>query len=243
MLLKILAAVVFLAFAILIIYPWRLESRRQWQEHDLDQAIARDDYLARREVTATQKLPDSDARKLKALQHLADCYWQENKLEAAEKILADLWVSHDRHQKPGYDADFVDVMLMTAGVHRDQGKEDTAQANYEQIYFYDMHHNDSDMTKHIARDLNNLGVAYYMVGLSNPKQVDGMVFYQKSIDYFEAALKSYRELYGDGSQYEANALYNESLPLRDIGRRERAEEARAQSRAIMASVKRPCELP
>jgi tetratricopeptide (TPR) repeat protein len=243
MFIRILAATVFFICVIMIIYPWRMESRRQWQAHDLDQTISREDYLARKEVTATQKLPDSDPRKLKALKELADCYWQENKLESAEKILSDLWMQHEHNQKQGYDADYVDVMLMTAGVHRDQGKIDISQQNYEQIYYYDMHHTDAGTPKRAARDLNNLGVAYYMVGLSNPKQVDGMVFYQKSIDYFEAALKAYRELYGNGSQYEANALYNESLPLRDIGRRDRADEVRLQSHAIMAMVKRPCELP
>ncbi|HEY9773876.1 MAG TPA: tetratricopeptide repeat protein [Planktothrix sp.] len=240
---KIICAVLFFVFAVVAIYPWRIKSKNEWSQNDLNAKIVREHGKIRETVAATENLPPDDDRRLAALKQLADVDWQENKLDEAEKIVAGLWTHYEKNQKPNYDNNYADVMLMAAGIHRDQGRVDLSERNYDQIYFYDLHHEDSTTRKRIARDLNNLGVAYYLVGLSKPKNADGIEYYDKSIEYFEEALQNYRELYGANSQYEANTLYNESLSLRDSGQVAHAQEIRTQSDKLMSMVKRPCKLP
>lgn len=251
--LKFIAVLCLIVFLVMLIYPWRLKNHEDTKLNNYDNKMTLVKYRAEHDMAACKNLAATDERKLQAMEAMADVHARLMELPQAEQLLADIWnarelsrQAQDARKDTHYDEAFGRVMLRMAETHRDMGetgKLDQALQNYDTILWYDQTYTDQNTPKRLARDMNNLGVAHYLKGLSYAKKADGLSEYQKSIDYFEDALKRYRTLYGKDSQWEANALFNEALPLREIGRQADADKAKAEAMRISALVKRPCVLP
>lgn len=251
--LKFIAVLCLIVFLVMLIYPWRLKNHEDNKLNNYDNKMSQIKYHAEHDMAVCKNLPMADERRLQAMEAMADVHARLMELPEAEQLLAEIWKARevkrqeqDARKDTHFDEAFGRIMLRMAETHRDMGetgKIDEAVQNYDTILWYDQRYTDQNTEKRLARDMNNLGVIHYLKGLSFPKKADGLAEYQKSIDYFEDALKRYRAIFGKDSQWEANTLYNEALPLREIGRQSDADKAKAEALRISSLVKRSCVLP
>lgn len=201
-------------------------------------------YLARRDLALSESLPKNDPQRLQTLIDVAQNFWYQTRYKEAEQILNDVLKTHG---KPGQGAEYDDLYarakLALAGVHRDCGAVDKSLADYKAMYAYDRTRTDDKSAARIARDWNNLGVAYYLMGSSKDSIAQGADDYRNALDAFDHAIKSYRKLDGFESQQEAMCLYHESIVLRDMGYVESGRATAMRAGNIMAKAPRACRLP
>jgi tetratricopeptide (TPR) repeat protein len=159
-------------------------------------SVAGDDHWKRlKELEAKQRAALGDqtpATDLPARQ-LAETLWQEGKFPEAEKLLVE---SSPTAKPTGYDPTFVDKMLSLAAVSLDNADFARAIEHYELILTYDrkMLGNTSRET---ARDLNNLGVASYLLGQASEKEAARQGYFAKALDYYSQAEDITRRLGND----------------------------------------------
>jgi hypothetical protein len=244
--LRAIAAVAVIVILVNATWAFRQSSWLSWKRKDyfgnLDAQVAQ----AEERVSAARSLPETDERRLSAEESLADLYCQAVKpdhagvpgprLVDAELLYTNLWLTRQKMSKR-YDPAFVRIMLKMAAVHRDMGKLSDAVKNYESIRLYESAL-DPKTDRRAARDLNNLGVIYYLAGLNHTHASEGAEEYSKANEYLTRALRSYSAVCGATSQEVATVLYNQYLVQRELGLRAQADSTKAQADIIFNSIKR-----
>jgi tetratricopeptide (TPR) repeat protein len=186
------------------------------------------------------KNPDVDTT-VELEERLADVLWKKTKWNEAEKLFQHCW-SVRMKQKDPYNEKFSQLLAKMASFYRDWGYQGVALnisqglLDYDRKYFppYD---------EHIIRDLNNVGMQLYLVGMTqNPDA--RMQSWASSQSYLNEAIACEQHVYGSlGSPQEAISLNNLALTVRDLGLQKEAETTRDKARRMDAQIARPSQMP
>lgn len=151
------------------------------------------------------------------MRNLASLHLQNGDCQKSAEIYSKLWTADK--DKPAadngssYNHQFVDDALALAGVYQAQGSHMESISCYKTILEYDMARLDKK-DPIIARDFNNLGVAYYLA--ANTKKDLG-----KRRELFDVSVKMYTAASAIAEQSKAPFLvstvrHNGQLTFRDL---------------------------
>ncbi len=141
-----------------------------------------------------------------------------------------------------YNEKWANANLRLAGVYRDMDSQGAALTCYESLLKYDKQYLPATDSR-IARDLNNMGLMLYMIGLGKAEAPERMAEFKKSRSYLEQALALQEKINLGKSARAAATLWNLFLTCRDLGDQKAAEQYRAQAQAIDKSLNRVCREP
>jgi len=143
--------------------------------------------------------------------------WQEKKFKQAEKLLTNLLDKQrtpqsDRSQNP------IELKLELASLYLDQGKFEKAIEFYRGVLDLDRQHPSVASNAHVARDLNDLGVSFYMFGISSKDKEKGRQLLAQSLNYFKDAAQIYTSLPpGAGSVFQMRCVSeNQAIAQREF---------------------------
>ena len=121
------------------------------------------------------------------MRNLASLHLQNGDTFKAAEIYSTLWNTDTKNAGPGYSREFIEDALGLAGVYQAQGSHLHAVSAYKSIFEYDMRRLEhSDQV--LARDFNNLGVAYYLAANTKNDTREAEKLYDNSKKMYQAAL-------------------------------------------------------
>ncbi len=141
-----------------------------------------------------------------------------------------------------YNEKWANANLRLAGVYRDMDSQGAALTCYESLLKYDQQYLPATDSR-IARDLNNMGLMLYMIGLGKAEEPARVAEFQKSRNYLEQALALQEKINLGKSSRAAATLWNLFLTCRDLGDQKAAEQYRSRAQAIDKSLNRVCREP
>jgi hypothetical protein len=241
----ILVAVLYV-WVIMVTMPYRREVIQQqdltdyYANLDRELAIAKNDYEDKKNSPKT--LPE---KLLESEEALALFHWEKREYDKAVVFLDEIV----RKRKPAdgapYDEKYINSLLHLAGVYRDVNNWQYAEMQYQDTLKYDkkfFETSDPNNSK-IARDLNNLGLLYYLKGTSEQDEKKRNEILKQSSAYLQDAIKKYQAKLGPDSPSEAISLWNLYLAERDQGNVDYSNTLKAKAEAIDAKMNRPVKAP
>jgi hypothetical protein len=115
------------------------------------------------------------------------------------------------------------------------GQFSNAESWYKLIWTSDKEHLPKSDSR-IMRDLNNLGLVYYLSAMATPDNLERELQLSRANFYLIQAELAYRDQPNHDVQDEANTLDNRYLVLRELGNKSEAKTIRAQAARIHAKV-------
>ncbi|MDZ4832899.1 MAG: hypothetical protein SGJ27_03785 [Candidatus Melainabacteria bacterium] len=241
----LLVAVLYI-WVIMVTMPYRREVIQNqdltdyYANLDLEFSRAKNDYESRKANANTKVDQLLDAEERLALLH-----WEKREYDRAVELLDDVVNKRKPAADAPYDDRYINSLLHLAGVYRDVNNWQVAEMQYQDVYSYDkrfFEKTDPDNSK-IARDLNNLGLLYYLKGTSEKDEKSRNEVLKQSSGFLNEALKKYRAKLGADSPSEAISLWNLYLAERDQGNVDLANKLKAKAESIDAKMNRPVKAP
>lgn len=241
----LLVAVLYI-WVIMVTMPYRREVIQNqdltdyYANLDLEFSRAKNDYESRKANANTKVDQLLDAEERLALLH-----WEKREYDRAVELLDDVVTKRKPAADAPYDDRYINSLLHLAGVYRDVNNWPVAETQYQEVYSYDkkfFEKTDPDNTK-IARDLNNLGLLYYLKGTGEKDEKPRNEILKQSSGFLNEAIKKYRAKLGENTPSEAISLWNLYLAERDQGNVDLANTLKAKAEAIDAKMNRPVKAP
>lgn len=241
----LLVAVLYI-WVIMVTMPYRREVIQQQDLTDYYENLNRELDAAKRDYDARKANPKSDPDQLLDVEErLAMFYWEKREYDHAVELLDEVVRKRKPSDDAPYNEKYIASLLRLAGVFRDVNNWKIAEIEYQDVYNYDkkfFEKTDPDNSK-IARDLNNLGLLYYLKGTSEKdEKVRNDTLKQASV-FLNDAIKKYQAKLGPDSPSEAISLWNLYLTERDQGNVDVANGLKLKAEAIDAKMNRPVKAP
>jgi hypothetical protein len=241
MLIRLLLLVVFFLWALLLPLPHRLFLREQMPNSSRVTQLAKEEFLCLRAITVTDKLSINDHERLTALFDLARLRYQQLRFADAERIYKQIIEARTRLAKRRYDEKYIQAMLNLAAILRAENSLNQAQSCYESVLLYDQTFLSANDSK-VARDLNNLGINWYLKASSQVDHPKQRIFMTKANTLLEDASKIYA-LNLSSEQGLANTLATQYIVLKDLGELKKAKQVQKRALIIERKFKRLCLAP
>ncbi len=201
----------------------RLERELAYTKSDYDRAMAKD--------------PNSEET-LQAGERLAITYWEKKNIDQAVVVIDDVSRKRRLASQNKYNEAFVSSVLIYAGILRDVANWTAAESYYQEVFAYDkkfLEKSDPNSQK-IARDLNNLGLLFFLRATSELDPKVRSDYLKQSSDYLNQAIKMYQTKLGEGSPSEAISLWNLYFTEREQGNLKLANSLKQRAEAIDAKL-------
>lgn len=212
-------------------------------EHEGDHWQSVDNEIAQKGLHAGQLLGKDRLKpdQLKEARELGYLYWQAHRLTDAAAIFRKLWqLDVQSGEQSLYNKAFVSDARDLGSVCMDLAAFTDALYVYEHLLDYDTRALGARHAQ-VACDLNNLGIAYYMSGNCQTREVERIRRWEQA----RACLNRAREiLAASGKALSADQAYNLltlSLIERDLGQIEDGRTAAKQAEAILAAPINQCK--
>jgi len=241
----LLVAVLYV-WVIMVTMPYRREVIQNQDLTDYYAALDRELASAKVQYEALQAKPNTNLEQLLvAEERLALFHWEKREYDRAVELLDDVVNKRKPAEGAPYDEKYISAKLRLAGVFRDVNNWPVAETQYNEIYDYDkkfFEASDPNNSK-LARDLNNLGLFFYLKGTSDKDENVRKETLKKASELLNEAIKKYQAKLGPDSPSEAISLWNLYLAERDQGNVNGADAIKAKAEAIDAKMNRPCKAP
>ncbi|MBX3077073.1 hypothetical protein KF913_24395 [Candidatus Obscuribacterales bacterium] len=241
----LLVAVLYI-WVIMVTMPYR---RNVIQQQDLTDYYAtqeREFAYAKQAYETEKAKPNPNEEQLQLAQERLALYcWEKRDYDRAVELLDDLAKKRKPAEGAPYSEKYVDTLLRLAGVYRDVTNWKVAEMTYQEVMDYDkkfFENTDPNNVK-LARDLNNMGLFYYLKGTSEKEEAARNAILKQSSEFLNQAIKKYQAKLGPDSQSEGIALWNLYLTERDLGNVKEADAIKARAEAIDAKANRPVKAP
>ncbi len=241
MLIRLLLLVVFFLWALLLPLPRRLFLQEQMPNNSRVTQLGKEEFLCLRAMTVTDKLSINDPERLKALFNLARLRHEQLRFVDAQRIYKQIIEARTTSAKRNYDETYVEALLNLASALREANDLNQAQSCYESALLYDQTFLSANDSK-IARDLNNLGINWYLKASSQVDRPKSRIFMTKANTLLEDASKIYA-LNRSSEQSLANTLATQYIVLRDLGDLKKAKQVQERALTIERKFKRLCIAP
>ncbi len=243
MLIRILLILALFVYVLCASIPIRLAAKEREELKDYDKAVEREEYAAVANYNKVHTEPKTtDAEKAKAVRELGLVYWLQRRYPDALPLIEGNVVFFAKDKDKQYSTDYSSALLDLASLCRDMGDYTKAEEHFKSVLEYDRKFLGEKDIK-IARDLNNLGVLYYMKAGTFQDLKSRREWLEKSKENLEPALALYKETTSAESQQVGNTLWNLVLVIRDLGQETKAEELKKQALAIDAKANRLVQAP
>ena len=233
---RILIAGFFFLWIVMSILPIRILLNQKEQASDYQAQLSAEQFFGAKRLNAANTQSNDFDKRVEAALDLADVYWRKEKYNDAHTLYSNVWQERSALDLP-YDAKLTKAMFGLAGVHRDMGSLDTSEKSYEDLYNYERTRLGPD-DKRVIRDINNLGLIYYLRGKGTPDKEARERKWEESVKLLREALEKEKQVYGPDSQRVSATLSTLSFVLRDLGRKDESKVALEESLAISSKVKR-----
>lgn len=249
-----MVARVAIALLIAVLYAWVIMATMPYRRDVIQRQDLTDYYnTLDRELANAQNNYEAlknDAKAnpeqlIDAQERLALYHWEKRNYDRAVELLDEVCRKRKPADDAPYDEKYISSTLRMAGVFRDVNNWTAAELNYRTVLDYDkkfFEKTDPDNPK-IARDLNNLGLLYYLKGTSEKEEAKRNATLKEASGYLNEAIKKYQAKLGPDSASEAISLWNLYLTERDQGNVKEAEGIKAKAAAIDEKMNRPVKAP
>jgi hypothetical protein len=171
-------------------------------------------------------LPNENEQKLKAEEQLASILAFGHQYKLAHDLYTLVWNERLKHVSTHYEPEVVKILQAMAFLDLDLGDLKACEDCYKTAWDYDktrLSAGDSRLT----RDLNNLAVIHYLLGLTASDKLERQLHLERSNLFLLQALISCRQTASQSNcERQANILDNQFLVLRDTGRLSQAQTAK-----------------
>lgn len=233
---RILIAGFLFLWGVMAILPLRILLNQREQASDYQAQLSAEQFFGSKRLNAANTQSNDFEKRVEAALDLADVYWRKEKYNEAHSLFSNVWSERTTLDLP-YDEKLTKAMFGLAGVHRDMGSLDTAEQTYQDLYSYERTRLPPD-DKRVIRDMNNLGLMYYLRGKGTPDKAARERKWEDSVKMLREALEKEKKVYGPDSQRVSATLSTLSYVLRDLGRKDEGKAALEESLAIASQVKR-----
>jgi hypothetical protein len=245
---------VVIALLVALLYIWVIMVTMPNRRHVIQEQDATDYYATLdREFAYAKSAYETEKAKpnpnpeqlLIAQERLALYHWEKRDYDPAVELLDDIVKKRKPPEGAPYSEKYIDTLMRLAGVYRDVNNWKVAEMTYNEVFDYDkkfFQASDPDNVK-LARDLNNLGLFYYLKGTSEKDEAARNAILKQSSDFLNQAIKKYQAKLGPDSPSEAISLWNLYLTERDRGNVSEANAIKAKAEAIDAKMNRPVKAP
>lgn len=226
-------------WVLMAIMPARLAIMQEAEENGYDSKLVKDEYILLRELADTP-VTDTDARTQILMNYANLCVCREH-YDRADLIYRQIWQERSKLNLP-YDKTLVSAMVAMAEMDRDMGALDESVSCYQTVYDYDYRRLPQSDAK-LIRDLNNLGLIYYLKGKGTADKTERLAIFQKGQEHLSAAIARQRQIYGPDSQAEGKSLSTMGFLLRDMGRAAESRQALQRAGLIEAKITKVANAP
>src|SRR5579883_2660732 len=214
-------------WVIVATWPYRMEVRRHYEETDHTNVLERQYLFAQKRYEELKAKPNVNQEELLDAQEAFALYsWEKKDFIKAMELFQDIVRQRTPKEGEPYNERYVSCLLRLAGIQRDIPAFVDAERNYAAALDYDkkfFEKTDPNNTK-IDRDLNNLGLLYYMEATSENDNAKREALMKKAEASLNDAVKRYQEKLGPQSPSEGISLWNLYLVERDLGHPEIAQD-------------------
>ncbi|MBU6455710.1 MAG: tetratricopeptide repeat protein [Cyanobacteria bacterium REEB67] len=230
-------------FAVVILgsMPAVMEARRDAEINDYPNKLNLEDMNAQRRWQMVQTQPAEIDNYIAAADEMASVYLRQQKFNEAVDIYQKEMGATWGLKANAYNELWVNADIKAGGVHRDLCAFDTALICYNSALDHDRKYLPAGDAR-IARDLNNIGLMHYMIGLSKSDDKDRKPEFEKAVDFYKQALKIASAAEGKKT-LQAASLWNLYLACRDSGDKAAANDYKKQAQAIDTTMHRICKAP
>lgn len=243
MLIRLLLILALFVYVLCASIPIKRAAVEREELRNYDKLLEREEWAAVQNYNkAISDLAETDPKRAKAVRELGLSYWLQRRYPDALPLIqanvAFFAVDKDKQHSDDYSTALFDL----ASLCRDMGDYIKAEQHFKEVLEYDRKSlGDKDIK--VARDLNNLGVFYYMKAGTYQDLKTRKEWLDKAKESLEQSLSLYKEKTGEDSQQVGNNLWNLFLVSRDLGQETRAEELKKQAQAIDAKANRVSQAP
>lgn len=166
----------------------------------------------------------------------------QQKFEEAAKIYQDQLALTWGLVNNAYNEKWANASMHLAGAHRNLDNQPAALVCYDSV----LKHDQQFLPAHdprIVRDLNNIGLMHYLIGMGKSEAADRKIEFKISRDYLEQALTILDKNNQGTSAKAAATLWNLFLTCRDLSDDAAANQYKARAQAIDKSLNRVCREP
>lgn len=240
--LKILLLIAIFAAVLGATYPIQKQAVEEEKATHYDNQVLIEANRTRSRYLAAVKHPEKLDELLAAGDAYASALTSQQLFDQAAKIYQDQLMLTWGRVNNAYNEKWANANMHLAGVLRDMDSQSPALICYESVLKHDQQFLPPTDLR-IARDLNNMGLMEYMIGMGKAEMPDRLVEFKKSRDYLEKALALFTRD-GQGSAAKAAAtMWNLYLTCRDMGDEGAANQYRDKAQIIDKSLNRLCREP
>ncbi len=243
MLVRVLLILALFVYVLCASIPIKQAAIEREELKDYNKAVEREEYSAVANYNKVHTDPKATPEeKAKAVRELGLVYWLQRRYPDALPLIEGNVVFFAKDNDKQYSNDYASALLDLASLSRDMGDYTKAEEHFKAVLAYDQKFlGDKDIK--VARDLNNLGVLYYMKAGTYQDLKTRREWLDKSLENLNQSLALYKQSTGDDSQQVGNTLWNLVLVTRDLGQEFKSAELRKQALAIDAKANRLSQAP
>jgi hypothetical protein len=225
--------IVLFCFALVIVNTWSI--RRQFlakakrQNYDL-RLYMQEQYWSHINQSL-EKLPANNEKKLDAEEQLASVLALEHQYKLATFLYKTVWRERMKTITRKYNPRIVHTLQSMAFLDLDLGNIEACEDCYKSAWDYDKTRLAAGDAR-VTRDLNNLGVLYYLLATVTTDRLQRQLQFERSNFFLLQALMSSRQAPDHDTERQANILDNQYLVLRDTERLQQAQAVKRQAESL-----------
>ncbi|CAN5308748.1 hypothetical protein BH11CYA1_BH11CYA1_46960 [soil metagenome] len=224
-------------------YPKQRAAIEEEKASNYDNALMHQSMVSQKNFDAVEKNSSSTAeQRIAAGDAYAASLTSQQRFEEAAKIYQDQLALTWGLVNNGYNQKWSDASMHLAGAHRNLDNQGAALVCYDSVLKHDQQFLAANDPR-IVRDLNNIGLMHYLIGMGKANSDERKKEFQVSRDYLEQALAILDKGNQGSSAKAAATLWNLYLTCRDLDDSNAANQYKARAQTIDKSFNRVCREP
>ncbi len=240
---KILLIVAIFVAVIGTTYPKQRAAIEEEKANNYDNGLSLATMRTLRDFEATEKNSSSTIdQRLATGNAYAEALTSQLRFEEAAKIYQDQLALTWGLVNNAYNQKWADASLHLANAHRNLDSQGAALVCYESVLKHDQQFLPANDPR-IIRDLNNMGLMHYLIGMGKDEASERMKEFKTSRQYLEQALAILDKTNQGNTAKATPTLWNLFLTCRDLNDAPAAEQFRLRAQTIDKSLNRVCREP
>jgi tetratricopeptide (TPR) repeat protein len=218
-------------------YPVQHQIVQEARLKNYDINLAREVAITEADYLAALKHPEQVDKYLAASTAHAQVMTSSLNFAGAAKIYQDQLAATWGLKQGEHNEKWADASRRLAGAYRDLDQQGAALVCYKSVLEHDQKYLPPQDPR-IARDLNNMGLMHYLIGMGKAVAADRTIEFKKAKDYLLQALAINEKNNQGNSGKAAATLSNLFLVCRDLGEEDLAKTYQKRAKDIDKSFKR-----
>lgn len=234
---RILLVVAVFAIVLSATYPLQERSRKESNMHNYDLMLAQDSATTGQKYLEALKHPENVDNLLNTGTAHAQVLTSQQNFSGAAGIYQSQLAATWGLKTNEYNEKWADANRRLAGAYRDLDSQAAALICYKSVLDHDQQFLPANDLR-TARDLNNVGLMHYLIGMGKIEVKDRVSEFKLAKDYFLQSMAIIEKNNMQNSSRAAATLSNLFLACRDLGEEGEAKSYQKRAEAIDKSFKR-----